>query len=159
MPVQLAILVFQLVLKMLPILYQFKLLKDEATLKELQRRFETAIRQAEANALDSSKLRQQHEANKDELRVKRDKVWGKPVQAEPVMTLDPAKPVVAESFVVSVSGVVDAPEIIVDDAYSFGLAVQSGSEYKKPLVLNTGGERRITAKVKGQVVASAVIRI
>ena len=48
---------------------------------------------------------------------------------------------------------------MVDDAYSFGLAVQSGSEYRKPLVLNTGGERRITAKVKGQVVASAVIRI
>lgn len=74
MPTSLLILVFQLCLKLLPLLYRFKLLKSEAELKEYQRRFEVAIRKAEEGALDSVKLREQHEANKDELKDKRTKL-------------------------------------------------------------------------------------
>lgn len=73
---QITILGLQLVLKCLPILYQLKILKDEATLKELQRRYEEAIRQAEADALDSVKLKDQHDANRSDLDAMRKKAWG-----------------------------------------------------------------------------------
>jgi hypothetical protein len=81
---QITILGLQLVLKCLPILYQFKILKDEATLKELQRRYEEAIRQAEADALDSVRLKNQHDANKRDLNDMRKKVWGDKLPDTPV---------------------------------------------------------------------------
>jgi hypothetical protein len=159
MPAQLVILVFQLLLKLLPILYQFRFIKDEATLKEYRRRFEAAVRSADDSALDSAKLRQQHKGNEDDLKAKHDKVWGNPNQTKAIITISPAQPVLNEPFVVTVTGVSEAPEIVVDGIYGFGKASQNGGEYERPLALNTGGERSISAKVQGQIVASVVIHI
>jgi hypothetical protein len=72
---QIVVLVLQLGLKCIPILYQLRILKDEATLKELQRRFETAIRKAENNALDSVRLKKQHDDNLKELEELKKKTW------------------------------------------------------------------------------------
>ena len=66
--------VFQLLLKLIPLAYQWKLIKSEADMKELQRRLEAAIRKAEEGTLDSVKLKKQHEENEDELKKKRSKV-------------------------------------------------------------------------------------
>lgn len=74
MLITLLIPVFQLLLKLLPLAYQFKLIKDEATLREFQRRFEAAIRKAEEGSLDSAKLKKQHDDNMDDLKQKRTKV-------------------------------------------------------------------------------------
>jgi hypothetical protein len=72
--ISLLIPVFQFLLKLLPLAYQFKLIRDEATLRELQRRFEVAIRKAEEGSLDSAKLKEQHKANEEEIRQKRTKI-------------------------------------------------------------------------------------
>jgi hypothetical protein len=60
----------------LPLLYQLKIIRSQAELKELQRRFEAAIRKAEEGALDPVKMKNQHDENMDELKEKHDKVWG-----------------------------------------------------------------------------------
>jgi hypothetical protein len=70
----LAIPVLQLLLKMIPVLYQFKILKSEEQVKELQRRFEAAIRKAEEGTLDSAKLKKQHDENMNDLKQKRSRV-------------------------------------------------------------------------------------
>jgi hypothetical protein len=87
---QITILGLQLVLKCLPILYQFKILKDEATLKEMQRRYEEAIRKAEADALDSVRLKDQHDANRRDLEDMRKKAWGNTPVPVPAPTPNPA---------------------------------------------------------------------
>ncbi len=70
----LAIPVLQLLLKIIPMLYQFKILKSEDQVKELQRRFEAAIRKAEEGTLDSAKLKKQHDENMNDLKQKRSRV-------------------------------------------------------------------------------------
>lgn len=60
----------QIVLKLLPILYQFKLLKDEAQLKELQRRYQAAIKEAEAKAKAPVDVRGQAERAREEAKKK-----------------------------------------------------------------------------------------
>ena len=89
-------LVLQLGLKLLPVLYQFKILKDEATLKEAQRRFEAAIRKCDENALDSARVRKKHEENQKKLDEEWEKKWGakepgKPVPDQPTQP-EPSKP-------------------------------------------------------------------
>jgi multidrug resistance efflux pump len=74
MPAALLIPIFQLLLKLVPFLYQIKVLKSEADMKELQRKFEAAIRKAEEGSLDSTKLKKQHDDNMDDLKQKRNKV-------------------------------------------------------------------------------------
>jgi hypothetical protein len=82
-----------LITKLFPLLYQFKIIRSEADLKELQRRFEAAMRKAEAGSLDSIKLKQQHDENKKELDEKYDKVWGNGGTPTPIPTpADPNKP-------------------------------------------------------------------
>jgi hypothetical protein len=70
----LALPILQLLLKLTPLLQQWGLIKDPATVKELQRRFEAAIRKAEEGTLDSAKLKKQHDENMEDLRQKRTKV-------------------------------------------------------------------------------------
>lgn len=64
----------QLCLKLIPILYSWKFIKSEADVRELQRKFEAAIRKAEEGSLDSAKLKDQHTENEKELKQKRTKV-------------------------------------------------------------------------------------
>jgi len=77
-------LVLQLGLKLLPVLYQFKILKDEAALKEAQRRFEAAIRMCDENSLDSARVRKKHEENQKNLDEEWEKKWGTKKPGEPV---------------------------------------------------------------------------
>ena len=66
----------QLAFKLSPLLYQLKIIKTEAELKEFQRRISDAINQAEEGALDAAKLRRQHDENMGELDEKWKKRWG-----------------------------------------------------------------------------------
>lgn len=151
----------------LKLLIQFKILKDEATIKELQRRFEAALRNAEKDSLDSTRLKEQHDANMDDLRDKHDKVWGSPVSAPSTtptsdfaIKIDPPQPKAKEAFVITFAGMQDVvPEVWVDQQYSFGTAEWTGAAYKKSLLLNTAGERTIDLKVKGQWATTAKLTI
>ena len=71
-----ASLALQLGLKFLPILQQLKIIKSEAELKEMQRRFETAIRKCEEGALDPAVVRKQHQDNAAKLDEEWKKKWG-----------------------------------------------------------------------------------
>jgi hypothetical protein len=86
----------QLMLKLVPILYQIKVIRSEEELKEFQRRFKDAINKAEGNALDSVDLRKQHKENTDKLREDWKKVWGNkpmPPPQEPTPdTIPPSTP-------------------------------------------------------------------
>jgi F0F1-type ATP synthase membrane subunit b/b' len=66
----------QLALKLCPLLYQLKIIKTEAELKEFQRRIADAINRAEEGALDSAKLRKQHDDNMNDLDEKWKERWG-----------------------------------------------------------------------------------
>jgi predicted Holliday junction resolvase-like endonuclease len=69
-------LVLSLVIKILPILYQFKILKSKEELEEFQRRVAEALKKAEENALDPIKIQRQAEMNKDDLDKKWEEKWG-----------------------------------------------------------------------------------
>jgi hypothetical protein len=60
----------QIGLKLIPILYQYKLLKTEAQVKEIERRFREAIKQAEAKAKDPDNIKDQYDAAKAEAQKK-----------------------------------------------------------------------------------------
>lgn len=51
-------------LKLIPLLYQWKLLKTEAEVREQERRFKEAIVQAEARAKDPDNVKQQYDRAK-----------------------------------------------------------------------------------------------
>ncbi len=69
--------ILTLVLKMLPILYQFKILKSQEELEAFQKRVTEALKKAEENALDPMKIQKQAEANKSDLEKKWNDKWGK----------------------------------------------------------------------------------
>jgi predicted Holliday junction resolvase-like endonuclease len=69
--------ILSLVLKMLPILYQFKILKSQEELEAFQKRVTEALKKAEENALDPIKIQKQAEANKSDLEKKWNDKWGK----------------------------------------------------------------------------------
>ena len=76
-----------IILKLVPVLYQLKIIKSEADLAKLQAQIETAIKKAEAQALDANRLKKQHSDNLDEIAAKRAKVWPKgPSTPAPVTT-------------------------------------------------------------------------
>jgi hypothetical protein len=166
--IQFAIPFMQLILKLLPFLYQIKIFKSEADLKAIQQRFETAIRKAEEGTLDSARLKKQHEENMDDLRAKRERVWGNgstPAQptpgGKPTITIDVASPETDAEFRVTVAGLAaqDVPELWVDERYSFGSMIWTGTVHKKPLVLNTGGERTLDIKLGGRWVSSLKVTV
>jgi hypothetical protein len=168
---QFAIPFLQLILKLLPFLHQIKIFKSEADLKAIQQRFETAIRKAEEGTLDSARLKKQHDENIDDLRAKRERVWGNgssvptqpptPSTGKPTVTVDVAAPETGTEFRVTVTGLTaqDSPEIWVDEKYSFGGMIWTGTAHKKPLVLNTGGERTLDIKLGGRWVSSMKVTV
>ena len=83
-----ASLFLQLGLKVLPVLHQLKILKTEAELKEMQRRFEAAIRKCEEGALDPVLVRKQHEENEKQLEEEWNKKWGKKWRTQLVTFLE-----------------------------------------------------------------------
>ena len=48
-------------LKLIPIFYQYRLLKTEAEVREMERRFKVAIAEAEAKASDPTRIRDQYQ--------------------------------------------------------------------------------------------------
>lgn len=54
----------QIGLKLIPLFYQWKLLKTEAEVQEITRRFKEAIKQAEEKASDPNKIKAQYDAAK-----------------------------------------------------------------------------------------------
>jgi predicted Holliday junction resolvase-like endonuclease len=77
MPVTLMPLILTLILKVLPILYQLKILKTKEDLEVLQKRATEALKKAEENALNPMKIQKQAEANKSDLEKKWNDKWGK----------------------------------------------------------------------------------
>lgn len=68
--------VMQLVLKLLPILYQYRLLKTEQEVREWERRFKEAIKQTEKSALDPAKAHDQYNRAKNNAKSEWDKRFG-----------------------------------------------------------------------------------
>jgi hypothetical protein len=62
----------QIGLKLIPLLYQYKLLKTEADVKEITRRFQEAIKQAESQAQKPDDIKQQYDRAKAEAKKKWD---------------------------------------------------------------------------------------
>jgi hypothetical protein len=82
----------------------FGILKSDAEVEALKSKIEIAIKKAEAQALDAVKLKAQHQANLDELKAKRGKVW--PAKPKPATTItDPNTPVPPVTQPVNPSGV------------------------------------------------------
>ena len=54
----------QIGLKLIPLLYEWKLLKTEADVKEITRRFQEAIKQAAEKAKDPDNVKDQYDAAK-----------------------------------------------------------------------------------------------
>lgn len=81
---QIILLLLQIGSKFIPILYQLKVLKTEAEVREWQRRFQEAARKAEQNALDAVKLKDQHDANMSDLDEKWQRKWGKSAPLPPI---------------------------------------------------------------------------
>jgi predicted Holliday junction resolvase-like endonuclease len=69
-------LILSLVIKILPVLYQFKILKTKEELEMFQKRVSEALKKAEENALDPVKIQKQSEMNKDDLDKKWNEKWG-----------------------------------------------------------------------------------
>lgn len=67
----------QVVLKLLPLLYQFKILKTEAEVREWTRRYQEAIKQAEASAKDPVNAKKQGENSEKDAEDKWNKEFGK----------------------------------------------------------------------------------
>jgi hypothetical protein len=51
----------QIGLKLIPVLYQYKLLKTEDEVREITRRFQEAIKEAEAQAKDPDDIKRQYD--------------------------------------------------------------------------------------------------
>lgn len=169
---QITILGLQLVLKCLPILYQLKILKDEATLKEMQRRYEEAIRKAEADALDSVRLKDQHDANLKDLEDMRKKAWGNtpaptPQPKPPVPTPTPVKvPRIEAPDKVNASenfrvDLIDMPEnegVLVLYADQWKLQ-EIGVRRTVLISLMASGDRTLYVKIGDRVIAQRAIEI
>jgi hypothetical protein len=69
-------LVLTIAIQLLKILYQFKILKTDETIKELERRLKSAVNSAEGSALDSVILTDQHKSNESDLQNKATAAWG-----------------------------------------------------------------------------------
>jgi len=66
----------QLALKLLPLLYQLKIIKTEAQLREEERRYKEAIKQAEKSSKDPVNAREQYERAKKAAQDQWDKTFG-----------------------------------------------------------------------------------
>ena len=66
----------QICLKLIPVLYQFKILKTEAEIREWERRFKEAIKQSEASAKDPVSAQTQYRNAKEAAKAAWNKRFG-----------------------------------------------------------------------------------
>ena len=149
----------QLALKLVPILYQMKVIRSEEELKEFQRRFKAAINKAEGNVLDSVDLRKQHKDNVDKLKEDWKKVWGnKPMPPSQPPTTDPLPPSTPSEIVLKGPAEADAGQTFYVEVYNapahaevwrdrkWKLA-EVGGRTKVPVVFMMGGDP-LTIQIK-----------
>lgn len=174
----LAVPFLQLALKLLPLFYQFKLIRSQEDLRELQERFKRAIQKADGSALDSKKLREQHEANEAELREKWETEWGDsppsvppapepppgddptpPGNEPPLMTIDREKVETREIFRVTLRNFNRNEVELYADRFKLQTLGYVGALRTVALSLVSPGKRTIYARVGDLVIARADIEV